>query len=350
MRGRRSTATSSTGSAASARARRAREAPARVELEPVLRGQARQVQVGQDAQRRHARARLEHGEAGREQRRVAAELVDHEPAHVRALLGREQRDGAVERREHAAAIDVADQQHRRAAVARHAHVHDVVLREVDLGRASRALGDDEVVRGAQPVERAGHHRPQLGLARVVGARVGDAQRAAEHHDLRRPVALRLEQHRVHVDRGRDARGERLRGLRAADLAAVVGDGGVVRHVLRLERRHAQPRAREDAAERGDEGRLAGVRRGALHHEHAAERRAVDRHAALTLRAGRGWGGCASRRIAGGRARDKRRAAPARERASGLRPSARRNSLHATTEGANGATFGSRCDAGAAPPL
>jgi hypothetical protein len=79
------------------------------------------------------------------------------------------------------------------------------------------------------------------------------------------------------------------GLRAADLAAVVGDGGVVRHVLRLERRHAQPRAREDAAERGDEGRLAGVRRRALHHEHAAERGAVDRHAALTYGpGGRGW--------------------------------------------------------------
>jgi hypothetical protein len=349
MRGRRSTATSSTGSAASS-ARRAREAPARVELEPVLRGQARQVQVRQDAERRHARALLEHGEAGREQRRVAAELVDDEPAHERPLLGREQRHGAEERGEHAAAVDVADEEDGAPACrATRMLTMSCSARLISAGLPAPSTTTTSWAarsRSSAPVD----HRPELGLAGVVGARVGGAPRAAEHDHLRRAVALRLEQHRVHVDGRGHAGGHGLRGLRAADLAAVVGDGGVVRHVLRLERRHAQPRAREDAAERGDEGRLAGVRRGALHHEHAAERRAVDRHAALTLRAGRGGvaahpaGSPAAGRETSGRA------APARERASGLRPSARRNSLHATTEGANGATFGSRCDAGAAPPL
>ena len=45
---------------------------------------------------------------------------------------------------------------------------------------------------------------------------------------------------------------------------------VERHVLRLERRDAHAAAGEDAAQRGDDGRLARVRRGAAHHETAAQ--------------------------------------------------------------------------------
>ena len=50
--------------------------------------------------------------------------------------------------------------------------------------------------------------------------------------------------------GSDARGLGLRGLGPADLAAVGGDGGVERHVLRLERRHPEParaKIRQNAA-------------------------------------------------------------------------------------------------------
>ena len=63
--------------------------------------------------RRNVDARLE-------QRRVAAELVDDEAADEGALLGREQLHVADQRGEHAAAVDVAHEQHRAVGVARHA--------------------------------------------------------------------------------------------------------------------------------------------------------------------------------------------------------------------------------------
>ena len=68
--------------------------------------------------------------------------------------------------------------------------------------------------------------------------------------------------------GGDAGGAGLQGLGAADLAAVGGDGGVVRHVLRLERAHAEAAVGEGAGEAGDDQRLADVGAGALEHQGA----------------------------------------------------------------------------------
>ena len=59
-----------------------------------------------------------------------------------------------------------------------------------------------------------------------------------------PSRSRLQQHGVHVDARRHARGARLQRLGPADLAAVGCHGGVVRHVLRLERHDANAAVRE----------------------------------------------------------------------------------------------------------
>ena len=56
---------------------------------------------------------------------VAAELVDDEAGDARALVGLEQLERADERGEDAAAIDVADEQHRRVGEPRDVHVDDV---------------------------------------------------------------------------------------------------------------------------------------------------------------------------------------------------------------------------------
>ena len=60
-------------------------------------------------------------------------------------------------------------------------------------------------------------------------------------------------------------------LGAADLAAIGGDRGVVRHVLRLERADAQAAPGEGARQPGDEQRLADIRAGALQHQRAVAR-------------------------------------------------------------------------------
>ena len=66
--------------------------------------------------------------------------------------------------------------------------------------------------------------------------------------------------------GRDAGGAGLQRLGAADLAAGGGDGGVVGHVLRLERADAEAAVGEGAGEAGDDQRLADVGAGALEHQ------------------------------------------------------------------------------------
>ena len=76
-------------------------------------------------------------EPRREQGRVAAELVDHEPGDQRLVGRREHRDRAEQVREHPAPVDVADHDHRQVRGLGQPHVRDVGGPQVDLGRASR---------------------------------------------------------------------------------------------------------------------------------------------------------------------------------------------------------------------
>ena len=115
-----------------------------------------------------------------------------------------------------------------------------------------------------------------GFKRLIFARLGVRQDAALHHDLRARLALRLQQHGVHVDAGRNAASSRLQGLGAPDLAAIFRDGGVVRHVLRLERQNREPAPREGAREACDDQRFADIRPGALDHQ------GLRRHQGLPL--------------------------------------------------------------------
>ncbi len=149
-----------------------------------------------------------------------------------------------------------------------AEVGDVAGAQVDLGGRARALDEDEIGFGAEPAEAVEHGRHELRLPVLELARLGRAHDAALHHDLRADVALGFQQDRVHVHGRRHAGGAGLQRLGPADLAAIGGHGGIVRHVLRLERAHAQAAAFEDAQQSGDEQRLADVGPGAGQHERA----------------------------------------------------------------------------------
>ena len=76
---------------------------------------------------------------------VAPELVDHHALDTAALVLLQQRHRAVELGEHAAPVDVAHQQHRRVHQLGKAHVHNVILLEIDLRGAARPLDNDHVV-------------------------------------------------------------------------------------------------------------------------------------------------------------------------------------------------------------
>ena len=162
----------------------------------------------------HAGALLEKAHAVDEQRRVTAELVDHERRHAGALGRLQQLQRADHRRQGAAALDVGDQDHRRLGALGDPHVDEVAGLEVHLGGRAGALDDHEIVARAQAIERGADHLAQLELAPVIVGEVHRPDRLAHDHDLRRRRAFGLEQDRVHVDVRHRARRLRLRVLRA----------------------------------------------------------------------------------------------------------------------------------------
>lgn len=175
-------------------------------------------------------------------------------------------------REHAAAIDVGDEHDRAVDALGKAHVRDVAFAQVDLGRAAGAFDDHRVVPGAQARIRLEHRIERDRLVVVIRARIEVHAGLAVNDYLRAAVARRLQQHRIEIRMRRDARGQRLQRLRAADLAAVYRHRAVERHVLRLERRHASATAAREAAQARDERALARVGRRALDHQRTARPR------------------------------------------------------------------------------
>ena len=115
------------------------------------------------------------------------------------------------------------------------------------------------------IEALGHHGPdRLPHARVV-AELGRPPHGAAHDHLGRAVGLRLEEHRIHVHAGHHAGGFGLGDLGAPDLTPFCR-AGVERHVLGLERRHADAGPGEEAAQRSGQDALAHTGAGALNHQ------------------------------------------------------------------------------------
>ncbi len=246
------------------------------EPQHVLRRQARGVgEMRHEAEGRPAGPLGDHPHAVGEQARIAAEAVDEEAGDQGGILRVDHGLRADEARDHPAPVDVADQHHRRVGGPGEAHIGDVARPQVHLGGRARALDEDQIgLRGeAREAVEDGRHQP--GLPGLVVARLHGGDHPPLHHHLGADLALRLQQHRVHVDRGRHPGGPGLQRLRAADLAAVRGDGGVVRHVLRLERAHPQAPVGEGARQPRHDQRLADVGAGALDHQGLFGRRAQN---------------------------------------------------------------------------
>ena len=218
--------------------------------------------------------RFQRGHAAQEQIGVAAELVHDEARDHRSVVGRERDLRSENLGENPAPVDVADKRDRTIRGAGKAHVGNVALAQVDLGRAARAFDEHNLGGLFHPAITLEHRAHQFRFQRLIFARPRIADRLALDDDLRADFALGLEQHRVHVHAWARAAGARLKRLGAADLAAVIRHGGVVRHVLRLEWTDAEPASCEGAAESGDNERLADVRTRALKHARARAQNSI----------------------------------------------------------------------------
>ena len=162
---------------------------------------------------------------------VTAEFVNDETVNARLLVLIEQLDRAVQRREHTAAVYIADQQNWRIHQLRQTHIDNIILLEIDLCRTARPLDHDDVVLGGKAVKCVLDNGKKRLFVPPIFARGAVSLRFAHDDDLRANIACRLEQNRVHTHIGRDARRLGLHDLRAAHLPAVRRDERVERHVL-----------------------------------------------------------------------------------------------------------------------
>ena len=221
-----------------------------------------------ETERRPAGALGNEAHAALEQGRIAAEAVDDEAADHRSVRLVEHGLGADEARDDAAPVDVAHEHHGHVGGAGETHIGDVAGSQVHFRRRARAFDEDEIGLVGQPRKTVENGFHETRLPGLVFPRLRRADDAALHHNLRADLALGLQQHRIHVDAGGNAGRARLQRLGAADLAAIRRDGGIVRHVLRLEGPDLQTLAREDPAQARHQKRLAHIGAGALDHQSA----------------------------------------------------------------------------------
>ncbi len=224
------------------------------------------MQVGHHAQDRQAGALLEHLQAVFEQPRVAAELVDDEAFDARAIGAGKQLDGAEQGGEDAPLVDIADDYNRRAGHFGDRPIDQVAMAQVDFRRPAGSFDHDQIEVAGQALVAVHDFRPGLRAIPFMLHRVHVETRAAADHHLASRLAVGLEQHRIHIDGGLQSARLSLRRLGAANLTAGA-DGGVVRHVLRLEGCDPDSGAQEGPAQCGHHHALARVRRGP--HDHQA---------------------------------------------------------------------------------
>ena len=125
---------------------------------------------GHDAERRPAGAPRDRRSAIVEQRGVAAELVDQESLDPRRFAPARRTVRADEAGDDAAAVDVADQDHRHVGGLGEAHIGDVAGAQIDLRRAARAFDEDKVGVARRLREALQHAGSSSRLARPILAR------------------------------------------------------------------------------------------------------------------------------------------------------------------------------------
>ena len=238
----------------------------RVPRDGVLGLDMQPVQVRHHADYRLAGFLLQPVQSGLQQRNIAAKTVDDEADDAVALRGRQQRQRTDDMCKHAATINVRDQQHRHVCFLGKPHVGDVVGAQVDFSRAAGAFANQAIVLRRQPLPGIHDRMHRRGFVGVIGPGFQIEARLALYDHLRPLVGGRLQQHRVHVGMRFQTAGLRLHCLCPADLSSIHRDSRIQRHVLRLERRDADPPAVQYPAQSGGQRAFTGVGSRSLDHQ------------------------------------------------------------------------------------
>jgi len=162
------------------------------QAEGVFRGQfPRCVKVGEQAKRAPAGSLCDELHSCFKQRCVASKFIDDKARDQRRVVCVDHGLAADELRDHAAAIDIANENDRGLGGARKSHIGDVMRAQIDLGGAAGAFNDDKIICGFQTREAVHHHRRQPGFPRLIVAGFRLTGDLPAHNDLRAILALRL---------------------------------------------------------------------------------------------------------------------------------------------------------------
>ena len=222
-------------------------------------------EVRHNARHGNAAELLEHFKPRLQNCAVAAEFVDNDALDALFVLFALQRHRTVELGEHAAAVDVSHQQHRRVHHAGKPHVDNVIFLQIDLCGATRPLDHNNIVLPAEALVCLHHRRDKITFSAIVFHRWHIALHAPVDDDLTADVRRRLEQDRVHARVRLDARSLGLHHLCAPHLSAIFRDEGVERHVLALEGRNTITVLLQNTAKPRGKQALARVGHRALDH-------------------------------------------------------------------------------------
>ena len=94
-------------------------------------------------------------------RLIPTELVDNQPFNHLFLILVKQHQGSQQLGENAASVNVPYQQYRGLSHLCHPHIDDIVFLQINLGRASRPLDHDNIIRFLQLAESLLNIRYQL---------------------------------------------------------------------------------------------------------------------------------------------------------------------------------------------
>ncbi len=157
---------------------------------------------------------------------ISAKFIDDQPSDQFPLIFFKQHQRAQKLCEHTAPVYIAHQKDRRFYHLRHPHIHDIVLLQVNLGRTSRPLDYDNIILFLKLMERRQNIRHQPLLISKIFPCTHISQYFAVDNHLRPGIIRRLQQDRVHLRPGGNARRFRLNRLRPPHLKSLLGDVGI----------------------------------------------------------------------------------------------------------------------------
>ena len=206
------------------------------------------------------------GETTVEEPDITAKLVDDIALEAAALALFEQHHRPQDAGDDTAPVDIADEHDRKIRGFGEAHIGDIAGAQIGLRRAAGPLHQHEIGPLAHSVEALKGAGQECRLQGLPGGGLGVAPDLALDHDLCAGLALRLQQHGVHMNRGCDTAGAGLQRLGAADLPAIRRHRRVVGHVLWLEGPHGKTTPMEGARQPRHDQRFADVGARPLKHD------------------------------------------------------------------------------------